>query len=551
MRLAVLPILSFLLPSPSQAAERLDDLPAFIARDLPSMQAQPLEPGQLVRWLELLGMTRDEAAVDVVAPFLLQGDPQVRMAAARALGWLPDADGPVLAALATEESPDVRDALWRALGQTGGPEVVGELLEGLWQDPPQRPAIAWALGLSVPPRAAEAEEASEHLARGLPGPGAGPVAGWDTPPEVAWALYRLDAQTLSRPSCDAVHRAWSGSPSQEVRGWLAPVVHRCLPAEQVDEFTAEVLSGRWHLARVRLLQRMSRDELSADQLRAALADPRPSVQGAAARLAGTGGGVRLPDETRELLRRVRGADAADLRTLLAGPDPVGRELAAQAIVGRHPQQAPGWLQEQLRVEVHPLVALTLVELLKEVGRTPRGWNRFDDSIALRRQVTARWEGGRSAVVDPLPRPAALPASATIRTTRGVLVVELDAQLAPLAVAAFTAMAQDGRYDGVIFHRRVPGVLLQTGDPRGDGMGGAPWLLPDELSDRAFVRGSLGMARGRADTASSQFFLTLSEQPQFAGTYTWFGRVVGGAHLLDLLGDEDRILAVTVEYPGEQ
>ena len=134
------------------------------------------------------------------------------------------------------------------------------------------------------------------------------------------------------------------------------------------------------------------------------------------------------------------------------------------------------------------------------------------------------------------------------TERGPLVLELGCGEAPLSCLSFLQLAQQGFYDGTVFHGLEPGRLLSGGDPRGDGWGGPGYTLRDELSPRPYQRGSVGLIRSAADTAGSQFFITLSPQPSLAGHYTHLGSVAEGAaegETLSLLRPGDRLLSVEV------
>ena len=118
--------------------------------------------------------------------------------------------------------------------------------------------------------------------------------------------------------------------------------------------------------------------------------------------------------------------------------------------------------------------------------------------------------------------------------------------APLAVASFAQLAEAHWFDGVVFHRVVPGFVAQTGDPRGDGWGGPGYELPDEDSELPFDLGAVGMARSERDTGGSQWFVTTSPQPHLQGEYTRFGQVVQGLSVVTHLPQGAVIRAVTLE-----
>jgi cyclophilin family peptidyl-prolyl cis-trans isomerase len=88
-------------------------------------------------------------------------------------------------------------------------------------------------------------------------------------------------------------------------------------------------------------------------------------------------------------------------------------------------------------------------------------------------------------------------------------------------------------------------VVQDGDPRGDGEGGPGYTIRDELNERPYLRGTVGMALDWKDTGGSQFFITHAPQPHLDGGYTVFGRVTEGQEVIDRLARGDRIVSVTI------
>lgn len=124
-------------------------------------------------------------------------------------------------------------------------------------------------------------------------------------------------------------------------------------------------------------------------------------------------------------------------------------------------------------------------------------------------------------------------TATLKTSRGDIAVRLFADKAPNTVNNFIFLAQNGWYDNIPFHQVVPGVLAQTGDPSGTGMGNPGYFIPDEIDpslqfDRA---GMLAMFNVGPGSNGSQFFITLGPQPDLNGRYTIFGEVTSGLDIL--------------------
>jgi len=136
---------------------------------------------------------------------------------------------------------------------------------------------------------------------------------------------------------------------------------------------------------------------------------------------------------------------------------------------------------------------------------------------------------------------------TLETSKGPVVLVLDAEGAPLTVQTIGGFAQEGKYDGVPFHRVVPNFVVQGGDfTRRDGFGGPGFHIRSEFTGTPYRRGVLGMASSGKDTEGSQFFITHSMQPHLDGSYTAFGWVVEGMDVVDHLYEEDSILSATVE-----
>jgi cyclophilin family peptidyl-prolyl cis-trans isomerase len=149
--------------------------------------------------------------------------------------------------------------------------------------------------------------------------------------------------------------------------------------------------------------------------------------------------------------------------------------------------------------------------------------------------------------------------ATIKTEKGDIVIELLPKAAPTTVNSFIFLAKNGWFDGVTFHRVIPGFVAQTGDPTGTGSGGPGYVFENEISpdykyDKA---GVVGMANAGPGTNGSQFFITYDAIPQLDGNYTIFGQVVSGMDVAKSLTSRDpqqnpdlppgdKILSVSIE-----
>ena len=159
------------------------------------------------------------------------------------------------------------------------------------------------------------------------------------------------------------------------------------------------------------------------------------------------------------------------------------------------------------------------------------------------------------VVDPLDRAtvkAGTDYEARLRTRRGTVTLSLFAEDAPYTVSNFIYLANVGFYNGLTFHRVVPGFVAQAGDPTGTGNGGPGYLFADEIGPRKHLRGTIAMAnQGRPDTNGSQFFICLVDLPSLDGRHTIFGRVTSGMDVVDRLESGDQIVGVDILQRAEE
>lgn len=122
-----------------------------------------------------------------------------------------------------------------------------------------------------------------------------------------------------------------------------------------------------------------------------------------------------------------------------------------------------------------------------------------------------------------------------------IVVELDPTAAPNTVANFISLVEDGFYDGLTFHRVIPGFMIQGGDPAGNGLGGPDYTIKGEFTSNGFEnnlkheRGVISMARAEdPDSASSQFFIMVEEASHLDEKYAAFGKVIEGMETVDAI-----------------
>ena len=151
---------------------------------------------------------------------------------------------------------------------------------------------------------------------------------------------------------------------------------------------------------------------------------------------------------------------------------------------------------------------------------------------------------------------------------GVMKVELYPETAPNTVANFISLVEKGFYNGTIFHRVIPGFMIQGGEPEGTGMGGPGYRIKGEFTANRFqndlkhTKGVISMARsGHPDSAGSQFFIMVDDAPHLDGQYASFGKVIEGIEVADQIVsvatnysdrplEEQRMRSVTVETFGE-
>jgi cyclophilin family peptidyl-prolyl cis-trans isomerase len=158
-------------------------------------------------------------------------------------------------------------------------------------------------------------------------------------------------------------------------------------------------------------------------------------------------------------------------------------------------------------------------------------------------------GASAAVVGngtcPTSQPPALPAgqtrTVTLNTPKGAIVVQVKADLSPIAAGNFVALASCGFYDGTVFHRVVPKFVIQGGDPTGTGTGGPGYTIKDEPVTTTYGRATVAMARSSGpDSVGSQFFIVLDDSARAAladpkyNNYQIIGAVTSGMEAVDAI-----------------
>ena len=156
----------------------------------------------------------------------------------------------------------------------------------------------------------------------------------------------------------------------------------------------------------------------------------------------------------------------------------------------------------------------------------------------------------------------------LTTNFGTIDIELDYKNAPVTASNFEQYVKDGHYNGLIFHRVIPGFMIQGGDPSGNGTGGPGWNIKGEFAANGVnnpikhVRGVISMARSmNPNSAGSQFFIMHKDAPHLDGQYAAFGKVTSGMDVVDAIASvqtdrndrpqaEQKIASITVDTHGE-
>jgi cyclophilin family peptidyl-prolyl cis-trans isomerase/HEAT repeat protein len=238
------------------------------------------------------------------------------------------------------------------------------------------------------------------------------------------------------------------------------------------------------------------------------------------------GDLKATSAVQSLTDAYRGAAAENIY--------VARAAALGALAKVDPAAAKPVLTEALK-DRDWAVRVRAAALLREAGAT-------DVDEAIRPASPGR------AIDDPQSQSLLVPRfspHAFIETDKGTIEIELAILDAPLTVASFMALARKGFFNGNAIHRFVPDFVIQAGDPRGDGEGGPGYTIRDELNERPYLRGTVGMALDWKDTGGSQFFITHSPQPHLDARYTAFGHVVAGMDIVDRLVQWDVIRRVRI------
>ena len=530
--------------------------------------AQALLPlSEQERWARLfpsLFRFKEAAAVRIAERGLALPDPELHARAAYALARDPLPEGlPLLRNLLADPDPRVRGWAARALGIVGEPADLAAL-RPLLDDPAPGPlvqALRSSAKLITEGKAPAPAEWRPRLRELVEDPRSG-VRLTVLEAAAAWPMKRAD------PLSEAVAlRATEGTGRERGLAVLALAAGRHPRALEV---AAAALTSPQADVRAHAAQAAGRIGFpaAADLVARLTSDPAPQVRSAAVEVVlaaseeGRGEGERDQMPARLLSDPDAGVRATVLGWLAEHPVlPLARlqEGFAASVRGGVEEEtlaALGALTARARAE--PLERGAIVALLERAAAGEAG-----GGYVLRREAGAALgelerpipplgplETGKAPeVYREIVQRTWQPRTVEIRTSRGPIVIRLACRQAPLTCLNFLQLAQQGFYDGLVFHRVVADFVVQGGDPRGDGFGGPGYDIRDEINRLRYRRGVIGMALAGADTGGSQFFITLSEQPHLDGGYTAFGKVVSGAAVLDQIVPGDRIEGVGVETPS--
>ena len=502
-----------------------------------------------------------EAAFDALDSALASADPAVRFGAAYALAVSKDPRARAGLVRALKDAfPDTRAVAAKGLGDVGRDEDLADV-GALLRDGPPGPAAEAARALAR--KAASCAESCpaldalaaldariDALAKGDVAAAAGPllaVAQTGLPAAGQGVLERVRERlaTLAQAK-DARVRGAASKLDCRYAAALDALLQRL---EHTPTCGLGKADRGWATAVA--LQAISQPRAQAPQERAALAASYLRDPDARVRIAALGA---LGDQAEP-----RVVEA--VRAMIDDPDPVIAAAAAgAAAVLKDAHAVPRILALARRtpslVDVAPALSDALVQLEAKAAVTDlEAWTssgeatvRHVGAAALGKLTGAEVRAGARERPSVPQRPAELAGTARLRTTQGDILLRLDHRVAPLAAANFAALARRGYFDGLAFHRVVPGFVAQGGDPRGDGEGGPGYTIPCEASGTRYLRGAVGMALAGKDTGGSQFFLTLSPQPHLEGRYTVFAQVTRGLEVADALLEGDRILGVDLLPP---
>lgn len=476
-----------------------------------------------------------EEHVSRIAAAAQDGDPDVRMLCASALGSVGDRRVALLTLLRlASDDVDwrVRVNALKALAASPPPqppEAVAALMEGA-EDGNLHVSLAALTALSgirIDERRQEVRALLTGILRNAEGrylPGQQREAGVTLARLFGGQAFADLA--LLREGGDDLRRAYAAALAHvgtaEARGALVQLMRDFSPRVQAEAAQSLVASAKNapppDAERVRIRSAL-RTALGADDVAVlsnaaeGLSDSLLADQGSVPDLLAALARVRLPDQA-EAARAIAGA-LGSLRATMAVPS-----LAA------------------LARENDPALVRAAAGAIEAITGSPQ-------THLLRKRTAA--PGGEPDT--PLLDWVRAHREVRVRTARGTWTMRLLPETSPFTCMALAGLIRRSFYDGLLFHRVVPNFVVQGGDPRGDGWGGPDFSLRSEFGPGAYDRGTVGMASSGKDTEGSQFFITHSRQPHLEGRYTIVATVIDGMEVVDRIQAGDRIEAMW--FAGEE
>jgi HEAT repeat protein/cyclophilin family peptidyl-prolyl cis-trans isomerase len=409
----------------------------------------------------------------------------------------------------------------------------------------------------------------------------------DEPPPVRIQAIRALAALGAREALDPLMKIVGTSASEANLRLEALTALGQIGAPQLTDFFIDLLTESWPAMRAAALTGLARAdaELFVGAISGLDPDPHWSVRAALARILGTLDAARaeprltlmLDDTDQRVIPAVLSAlvavksPAAEkvLTARLTAEDVVVRQAAATGLAELKARTAvPALVAAYERAEKDPtyvaraatLAALVTIDSGAARALLERALGDRDWAVRVRAMALLKGIDPAADVSKTRPAPNTGPAElndvkamiapafspmAYIDTEKGLIQIELAVLDAPRTVANFVSLARRNFLGATPFHRVVPDFVAQDGDPRGDGEGGPGYTIRDEINQRPYLRGTVGMALDWEDTGGSQFFITLSPQPHLDARYTVFGRVVQGLDVVDRLQQWDQIRTVRI------
>ena len=186
----------------------------------------------------------------------------------------------------------------------------------------------------------------------------------------------------------------------------------------------------------------------------------------------------------------------------------------------------------------PLIIIPIIGMIvgpMEIDELTEKQEEINQQVTLKEEIK-QWANPPEMMIDTETNYLAI-----FNTSKGEIEIELFNQTRPITVNNFVFLAEQGFYNGIIFHRVIEDFMIQAGCPRGDGTGGPGYMIPDELEDEnRNNRGTISMANAGPNTGGSQFFVNLVDNNFLDDRHSVFGKVIEGMDIVDMIGKTQTI-----------